>query len=67
MAKEISGGSLKGEEDALFTNKNREQPRTNAGKGTKRSDDKSGGYHRSPHSGGAQKNGDKGYPSKQKK
>ena len=67
MAKEIGGGSLKGEEDALFTNKNREGPRPNAGKRSKRSDDKLRGRHGSPHSGEAQKNVDKSYPSRQKK
>ena len=45
IAKEIGGGSLKGEEDVLFTNKNRERPGPNAGKESKRSDDKPGGHH----------------------
>ena len=67
MVKEIGGGSLKGEEDVLFTNKNREWPRPNTGKGSKRSDDKPGSHHGSPHSGGAQKNGDKSYLYRQKK
>ena len=67
MVKEIGGGSLKGEEDVLFTNKNREWPRPNTGKGLMRSDDKPSGHRGSPHLRGAQKNRGNGYLFKQKK